>query len=73
VDVESFNNNNNKDAYAGATDSLTHIRVLLSLTDCGILAQTNPVIWAVFLAFCASLKMNLYNENTRIWLLIDKK
>ena len=36
------NNNNNKHAYAGATDSFTHLRVLLVLTDRGIyLAQSN--------------------------------
>jgi hypothetical protein len=29
-------NNNNKHAYAGTTDSFTHLTVLLVLTDCGI-------------------------------------
>jgi hypothetical protein len=31
----------NKHAYAGATDSFTHLRVLLVLNDRGILAQSN--------------------------------
>jgi hypothetical protein len=39
------NNNNNNyyyyNAYAGATDSFTYLRVLLVLTDRGILAQSN--------------------------------
>ena len=32
------NNNNNKHAFAGTTDSFTHLRVLLVLADRGILA-----------------------------------
>jgi hypothetical protein len=32
---------NNKHAYAGATDSYTHLRVLLVHTDRGMLAQSN--------------------------------
>jgi hypothetical protein len=35
------NNDNNKHAYAGSTDSCTHLRVLLVLTDRGISAQSN--------------------------------
>jgi hypothetical protein len=37
------NNNNNKHAYAGATDSFTHLGVLLVLTDRGILAHSSVV------------------------------
>jgi hypothetical protein len=35
------NNHNNKHAYVDATNSFTHLRVLLVLTDGGILAQSN--------------------------------
>jgi hypothetical protein len=35
------NNYNSKHASAGATDIFTHLRVLLVLTDCGILAHSN--------------------------------
>jgi hypothetical protein len=35
------NNDNNKLAYAGTTDSFTHLRVHMIFTDRGILALSN--------------------------------
>ena len=44
-------NNNNKHAYAGATDSFTHLRVLLVLTDRGILAQSNYRVYQFVIGY----------------------